>query len=126
MRIVASGAPLGEARAVAVLVHGRGGSAEDMLGLAQEFGQRDIAYLAPEAPGHTWYPYSFLAPLEDNQPWLSSALQVIADALLRRARKVPSRRFVRLASRLQAVLGARLAGTAAARWLQSFDPSGNG
>src|SRR3982751_5491952 len=87
MRIVASGAPLGEARAVAVLVHGRGGSAEDMLGLAQEFGQRDIAYLAPEAPGHTWYPYSFLAPLQQNEPHLGNALGVVGATLDRLARE---------------------------------------
>jgi phospholipase/carboxylesterase len=87
MRIVASGAPLGEARAVAVLVHGRGGSAEDMLGLAQEFGQRDIAYLAPEAPGHSWYPYSFLAPLAQNEPHLTNALATVGAALDRLAQE---------------------------------------
>jgi len=81
MRVVASGAPLGEARAAAVLVHGRGGSAEDMLGLADEFGQRDIAYLAPQAAGHTWYPYSFLAPLEQNEPHLSNALATVSATL---------------------------------------------
>jgi predicted esterase len=87
MRIVASGAPLGEARAAAVLVHGRGGSAEDMLGLAQEFGQRDIAYLAPEAPGHTWYPGSFLAPLAQNEPHLSNALATVSATLGRLAQE---------------------------------------
>jgi len=87
MRIVASGAPLGEARAAAVLVHGRGGTAEDMLGLAQEFGQRDIAYLAPEAPAHTWYPYSFLAPLAQNEPHLTNALATVGAALDRLAQE---------------------------------------
>jgi phospholipase/carboxylesterase len=87
MRIVASGAPLGEARAAVVLLHGRGGSAEDMLGLAEEFGQDDIAYLAPEAPGHTWYPYSFLAPLAQNEPHLSNALATVAATLDRLARE---------------------------------------
>jgi len=77
MRMLSSGAPLAGARAAAVLLHGRGGSAEDMLGLAQEFGQRDIAWLAPEAPGHTWYPYSFLAPLAQNEPHLSNALATV-------------------------------------------------
>ena len=74
MRIVASGASLANARAAAVLLHGRGSNAEDMLGLAEEFAQPDIAYLAPETPGHTWYPYSFLAPLAQNEPHLSNAL----------------------------------------------------
>lgn len=87
MRIVGSGAPLAQARAAAVLVHGRGGSAEDMLGLAGEFGQRDIAYLAPEAPAHTWYPYSFLAPLAQNEPHLGSALATVGATLDRLAQE---------------------------------------
>jgi predicted esterase len=87
MRIVASGAPLPSARAAAVLLHGRGSNAEDMLGLAQEFGQRDIAYLAPEAPRHTWYPYSFLAPLAQNEPHLSNALATVGATLDRLAQE---------------------------------------
>jgi len=87
MRIVASGAPLASARAAAVLVHGRGGSAEDMLGLAEELGQRDIAYFAPEAPGRTWYPYSFLAPLQQNAPHLSNALATVGATLDRLAQE---------------------------------------
>jgi phospholipase/carboxylesterase len=87
MRIVASGGPLANARAAAVLLHGRGSNAEDMLGLAQEFGQRDIAYLAPEAPGHTWYPYSFLAPLAQNEPHLSNALATVGGTLDRLAQE---------------------------------------
>lgn len=87
MRIVASGAPLANARAAAVLLHGRGSNAEDMLGLAEEFAQRDIAYLAPEAPGHTWYPYSFLAPLSQNEPHLSNALATVGATLDRLAQE---------------------------------------
>jgi predicted esterase len=57
-----------------VLLHGRGGSAEDILGLASAFNLADIAYVAPQAAGHTWYPQSFLAPREANEPYLTSAL----------------------------------------------------
>jgi phospholipase/carboxylesterase len=57
-----------------ILVHGRGASAADILGLAEEMYHPELAYLAPEAAGHTWYPNSFLAPFEQNEPWLSSAL----------------------------------------------------
>jgi phospholipase/carboxylesterase len=93
MRIVAAGAPLREARAGAVLVHGRGSSAEDILGLADEFGQSDIAYLAPQAPGHTWYPYSFLAPFAQNEPHLSNALAIVGATLDRLAQEnVPPER----------------------------------
>ena len=72
-----AGPPLARARLVAILVHGRGASADDILGLAQEFGARDIAYIAPQAAGNTWYPSPFLSPIEQNEPWLSSALGVI-------------------------------------------------
>lgn len=60
-----------------VLVHGRGASAESILQLAGGLDNPDFAYLAPQAAGHTWYPYSFLAPLERNEPWLSSALRLL-------------------------------------------------
>ncbi len=68
------GAPLAQAAAAIVLLHGRGASAEDILGLAGEMYDERIAYLAPQAAGHQWYPYSFLAPIAENEPWLSSAL----------------------------------------------------
>jgi predicted esterase len=61
-----------------IMAHGRGASAEDMLGLAAEFGTTDVAFLAPQAAGRTWYPNSFLYPIQDNEPWLTSALGVIA------------------------------------------------
>jgi predicted esterase len=60
-----------------ILVHGRGASAEDIIGLAREFRQNEVAYLAPQAAGNTWYPYTFLAPVEKNEPALSSALGVL-------------------------------------------------
>ena len=67
-----------DARLVAILLHGRGASAEDILGLAHQFRARDVAYMAPQAAGSVWYPYSFLAPLTQNEPWLGSALRVVA------------------------------------------------
>jgi predicted esterase len=66
-----------QARVAVILVHGRGASAEDVLGLAQEFRLPDITYLAPQAAGHTWYPYSFLTTIEKNEPGISSGLRVI-------------------------------------------------
>ena len=71
------GAPLESARLAAILVHGRGASAEDILGVAAELRANDIAYLAPQAADHTWYPYSFLTPIPKNEPWLTSALGVL-------------------------------------------------
>ncbi len=75
--VVHKGVPLAQASGAVVLLHGRGASAEDILGLAQAFLHPRLAYLAPQAAGHTWYPYSFLAPREKNEPSLSSALRKI-------------------------------------------------
>src|SRR5688500_13673136 len=77
--VLAGGAPLDDARVAIVLVHGRGGSAEDMLGLAGALGKvgDDVAFLAPQAAQHTWYPQRFMQPLAENEPWLSSALAML-------------------------------------------------
>ena len=62
------------ARLAVILVHGRGASAEDILSLAQELRLDDVAYLAPQAAGRTWYPYSFLTAMERNEPGITSGL----------------------------------------------------
>jgi phospholipase/carboxylesterase len=67
-----------EARLVAIMIHGRGASAEDILTLTQELRPKDVAYLAPQAAFHTWYPLSFLAPIAQNEPGITSGLGVIA------------------------------------------------
>ena len=66
-----------DASVVCVLLHGRGRSVEDVLSLADRIGDPEVAFLAPAASDGTWYPQSFLAPLADNEPWLSSALGVV-------------------------------------------------
>jgi phospholipase/carboxylesterase len=76
-----AGAPLAGARAVVIMLHGRGGTADDILTLADLFAQSDLAYLAPQAVAGSWYPYSFLAPLERNEPALSTALATVGESL---------------------------------------------
>lgn len=76
--VLLAGEPLQSARAAMIMVHGRGATAEDILMLAGEFKQPGFAYLAPQAAGNTWYPNSFLAPIESNEPGLSAGLAVIA------------------------------------------------
>ncbi len=76
-----AGAPLTQARAAVLLLHGRGDSARGILGLADVLGVADIAYAAPQAEGHTWYPQSFLQPFACNEPYLSQALAAVTDAL---------------------------------------------
>lgn len=75
--VLQSGAPLKQADLAVVLLHGRGGSAEDILGLASAFDLPNVVYLAPQAAGQTWYPLSFLAPREANEPYLGSALRKV-------------------------------------------------
>ena len=79
--VVRTGAPVASARAAVVLVHGRGGSAEDMLGLADALGTADVAYVAPQAAGGSWYPHSFLAPLEQNEPNLTRGLDTLSHVI---------------------------------------------
>jgi phospholipase/carboxylesterase len=79
--VLRAGAPLAEAKGAVVLLHGRGGSAEDILSLAQPLYREGLAYLAPQAAGHSWYPNSFLAPREANEPLLSSALEKIGSVV---------------------------------------------
>jgi len=76
-----TGAALASAKAAVILLHGRGASAEDILGLAGEMYDERVVYLAPQAAGHTWYPNSFLAPISQNEPWLSSALAKVGETI---------------------------------------------
>jgi phospholipase/carboxylesterase len=76
--ILSAGRDLGKADRALILVHGRGASAEDILSLADYLPVEDYALLAPQATGHSWYPYSFLEPPEQNQPWLGSAVDLLA------------------------------------------------
>src|SRR4051794_12023330 len=72
--VLQAGAPLAKADLAMVLLHGRGGSAEDILELSSALQLPNVAYLAPQAAGHTWYPLSSLAQRKATEPYLSSAL----------------------------------------------------
>lgn len=79
--VLHTGAPLANGKGAVVLLHGRGGSAEDILSLAQPLYREGLTYLAPQAAGHSWYPNSFLASRETNEPWLSSALRKVGSVV---------------------------------------------
>ena len=79
--VLQSGHELRGAAGAVILLHGRGASAEDILSLGDELGDPRLALLAPQAVGHTWYPYSFLAPIAQNEPWLTSALNKVAQVI---------------------------------------------
>jgi predicted esterase len=75
------GEPLDSTQAAMLMVHGRGAKAEDILTLTDQFNQPGFAYLAPQAAGSTWYPNPFTVPMEENEPWLSSALAFLGNIL---------------------------------------------
>jgi phospholipase/carboxylesterase len=76
-----AGVPLPKASHAAVLLHGRGATAADILSLQQHLHLQHCALLALQAPGNTWYPYSFMAPVANNQPWLNQSLQQVGHAV---------------------------------------------
>lgn len=83
--IETAGAPPQAADAAVIMLHGRGSTAGNMLRLIDEFLHHGVMYLAPQAALSSWYPRSGYGPLEDNEPWLSSALARVSDAIERAA-----------------------------------------
>ena len=77
--VLVKGKKLGEAERVLVMLHGRGANAEDILSLANYLNINEYTLLAPQATGNSWYPNSFLAPPHMNEPWLSSAIDILDD-----------------------------------------------
>lgn len=77
--IITRGKSPGKAKKALVMLHGRGASAVDILGLAQYLNVSEYTVIAPQATNHTWYPHSFLVSSQQNEPWLSSALALVSD-----------------------------------------------
>jgi len=76
-----AGADPEDATAGVVMIHGRGATARSILSLAGEFDADGVAYLAPQAAGRTWYPNSFMADIESNEPQLTSALRRVGETV---------------------------------------------
>jgi predicted esterase len=96
MPVLEAGEPLTKARAAMILVHGRGATAADIMTIGAELMHPGFAYLAPQASGNAWYPNPFTAPLESNEPYLSSALGVLETLLARVEANVPAQRVILL------------------------------
>jgi phospholipase/carboxylesterase len=77
--IVVKGKALGDVAKVLILIHGRGATAESILSISGHLKVDNFTLLAPQATNNTWYPYSFLTPPSQNEPWLSSALDLLSD-----------------------------------------------
>jgi phospholipase/carboxylesterase len=79
--IITAGNDISEAKKVLVMLHGRGGNAREFLTLGNQLDVSDFALFAPQATYSSWYPHSFLAKPAQNEPWLSSALEILSDLL---------------------------------------------
>jgi predicted esterase len=91
------GATLDTASAALVMVHGRGASVDDMRALSSEIEQPNVAYIAPAAAGHTWYPFSLLEPMQRNESYLSSAMRLLERASAKASdAKIPGERVALL------------------------------
>ena len=117
-----AGAPLDgprPARAAMVMVHGRGGSADDILGLTELFAgaSEGWAFVAPQAANFTWYPERFMAPMERNEPWLSSALETVGRTVAQvEGAGVTSERIMLLGFSQGGCLALEFAASNARRW----------
>ena len=107
-RVVHAGQAWATARAAMILLHGRGATAEDILTIATEIEQPDLAYLAPQAAGNAWYPNPFTAPLESNEPYFSAALETVSKLFAQISETIPAERIV--------VLGFSQGGCLALEW----------
>ena len=76
--LVYSGKSVEQAEKVLIMIHGRGGFAKDFIKLSEHLKIEDFAIVAPQAYNNSWYPLSFMAPEEQNQPWLDSAIDVLS------------------------------------------------
>lgn len=79
--IITAGKQLNKDSKVLIMLHGRGANAQDILALSSHLDVNEFTLLAPQATNNTWYPYSFLAPVSQNEPWLSSALSLLEHML---------------------------------------------
>lgn len=77
LNIKYAGTSLESAKKALIMLHGRGATAESILTLANHLNVAEYALLAPQATNNTWYPNSFMAPVEENEPWLSSAIDIV-------------------------------------------------
>ena len=79
--ILTAGIEISKATKALIMVHGRGGSAEDILSISQYLHVGNFSLLAPQAAGNSWYPYSFVSPISHNEPWLSESLALLHETL---------------------------------------------
>src|SRR5690554_1512543 len=81
LNLIRSGMDAKQADKALIMVHGRGARAEDFVGLVDELEVGGFAIWAPQATQNTWYPYSFMAPIAQDEPFLTSALEMLNEVV---------------------------------------------
>src|SRR6476659_7584056 len=123
--VLRGGVSVERARLVAIFIHGRGAAAADILSLSEERTAGDVAYLAPQAAGSTWYPMSFMSPIPQNEPGITSGLRTIARLIAEvAAQGVPQERVMLLGFSQGACLSLEFAARHAGRYAAVVGLSG--
>ncbi len=76
--ILVMGNPRRPPRAAVIGLHGRGETAMAALWLHRQLACPDVIFVAPQAAHGSWYPGTFTMSPESNEPYLSSALALLA------------------------------------------------
>jgi len=79
---ITDGVPLNDAKKALIMIHGRGAGAHDILSISKHLNVGDFALVAPQAENRTWYPYSFLVPIDENEPSFSKSLEAIHNVVI--------------------------------------------
>src|SRR5579864_946099 len=123
-RVLQAGQKLETAHAAMILLHGRGATAEDIMTIAAELEQPGWSYLAPQSAGNAWYPNPFTAPLESNEPYLSTALEMVSRLVGEVEAHMPTQRIALLGFSQGACLALEWAARNARRYGAVFGLSG--
>ncbi|HLN19944.1 MAG TPA: dienelactone hydrolase family protein [Bacteroidales bacterium] len=87
-KLIEKGRALKEAKKAIIILHGRGGTANNIITLGDEFCDERFYIVAPQAPGNSWYPNSFLVPAGQNEPWLSQSVEFVKHLISKAADSV--------------------------------------
>jgi phospholipase/carboxylesterase len=91
--VLHQGASITKASKALLLLHGRGSTAEDIISLAPQIANEDFYIAAPQAATHAWYPYSFLAEEQLNEPALSLSVAAIKNLIDEIEKHIPKQQI---------------------------------
>lgn len=91
--VLYQGPSLAKASKAAIFLHGRGGSAEGMLSLADRLCDSDFYVAIPQAADHTWYPQSFMAENKLNEPYLSNSIKEVHALIEQTSQHLPKQKI---------------------------------